>query len=65
MEKLNRQGVRNLDGKQSNERRRSAEEGCLHRWEHDRNCPCTEDYYVENRPSCRWVCAKCGALRNW
>jgi len=61
-DKLTRQGVRNLDIKPRNGKRPSSEH-CVHRWEHDPDCPCDSNAFFQGLDECMNICRRCGAVR--
>lgn len=66
MDRLTRQGVRDLDGKQRNRRRVPRRAYCLHAWAHDdRRCRCDGawTWIFGVATACRETCQKCGATR--
>ena len=61
-DKLTRQGLRNLDIKPRNGKRPS-EENCVHRWEHDPDCPCDSKAFLHGPDECMNICRRCGAVQ--
>jgi hypothetical protein len=61
-DKFTRQGVRNLDTRPRNGKRPTSEH-CVHRWEHDPECPCKSAAFGDFGGACYQFCPRCGAVR--
>lgn len=59
---LTKQGVRDLDVKQRNGRKRDDRQAvCFHEWEHSKECLCHLAY--PDKYACLFVCRRCGLVK--